>query len=154
VAVGEEGEPLDPRSVIRLPFRDGRPVFPEIVRRIEDPFLRQVADSGRKWVVLVDEHDEPRLVASAPALLRAALFDDGPFTPAPICHHPLVVRKAGRPLGQVLSRLTVQPERPGDDVIDRDLILAWVGNRRIITGSDLLGRLLRRIARPTAVPSI
>lgn len=59
---------------------------------------------------------------------------------------PLVVRGASLPLGQVLNRLTVWPEKPGDDV---DLILVWVaGTRRIITGSDLLGRLLRRIARP------
>jgi metal transporter CNNM len=151
VAVGHEGEPLDPRSVIRLPFHGSRPVFPEIARRAGDPFLSQVAISGRKWVVLVDEHDEPRLVASAPALLRAALFDEGPFDPELLCHRPLVVRDAARPLGQVLSQLTVQPERPGDDVVDRDLILVWVeGNRRIITGADLLGRLLRRIARPPA----
>jgi metal transporter CNNM len=151
VAVGQEGEPLDPRSVIRLPFRDGRPVFPGIVRRVEDPFLRQVVASGKKWVVFVDEHDEPRLAASAPALLRAALFEEGPFDPGPLCHHPIVVRDAARPLGEVLSRLTVQPERPEDDVVDRDLVLVWVeGNRRIITGSDLLGRLLQRIARPPA----
>jgi metal transporter CNNM len=154
VVVGREGEPLDPRSVIHLPFRQGRPVFPEIARRVDDPFLSQVALSGRKWVVLVAEHDEPKLVASAPTLLRAALFDEGLFDPEPLCHHPLVVRDAARPLGQVLSRLTVQPERPDDDVVDRDLILVWVaGNRRIITGSDLLGRLLRRIARlPARLP--
>lgn len=63
----------------------------------------------------------------------------------------LVSARAGRhtcPLGQVLGRLTVQPERPGDDVIDKDLILVWAdAGRRIITGSDFLGRLLRRIAR-------
>jgi hypothetical protein len=48
----------------------------------------------------------------------------------------------------VLNRLTVRPERPGDDVIDEDLILVWTpGAKRIITGSDLLGRLLRGIAR-------
>jgi metal transporter CNNM len=145
--VRQEGEPLDPRSIIRLPFREDRPVFPDITRRADDSFLRQVAVSGKKWVVLVDENNEPRLVASAPALLRAALFDDEPFNPATFCHHPLVVRDASRPLGQVLSRLTVQPEAPGDDVVDRDIILVWVeGGRRIITGSDLLGRLLRRIA--------
>jgi hypothetical protein len=149
--VGEEGEPLDPLSVIRIPFRDGRPEFPPLVRSVDDPFLRQVAASGRKWVVLVDQDDEPRLVASAPALLRAALFDAGTPDAARLCHRPLVVRDASHPLGQVLSRLTVRPERPGDDVIDEDLILVWVeGARRIITGSDLLGRLLRRIARPHA----
>lgn len=152
--VGHEGELLDPKSVIRLPFRDGRPVFPEIEPRTDDPFLRQVAAAGRKWVVLVDEDDAPRLVASAPALLRAALFAPGRFDPAALCHHPVVVRDAALPLGRVLTRLTVRPERPGDDVVDQDLILVWTDTeRRIITGSDLLGRLLRRIARPVAADS-
>ena len=32
VPVGQEGEPLDPRSVICLPQRDGQPVFPSIAR--------------------------------------------------------------------------------------------------------------------------
>jgi hypothetical protein len=49
-------------------------------------------------------------------------------------------------LGEVLGRLKVAPERPGDDVIDNDMILVWGSQRRIITGSDLLGRLLRGIA--------
>ena len=40
----------------------------------------------------------------------------------------------------------VVPERPDDDVIDNDLILVWGSQRRIITGADLLGRLLRGIA--------
>jgi metal transporter CNNM len=146
--VGHEGEPLDPRSVIQVPFRDGQPVFPKIKPSADDPFLRQLAASGRKWVVLTDERNEPRLVASAPNFIRAALFDGAGFNPLVLCHHPLIVRDASRPLGQVLGQLTVQPERPGDDVIDEDLILVWADTgRRIITGSDLLGRLLRRIAR-------
>jgi len=152
--VGQEGEPLHPDSVVRLPFRDGQAVFPEFVRTPEDPFLRQLAASGKKWVVLTDERDEPQLVTSAPNFIRAALFGGEDFNPRALCHHPLIVRDATRPLGQVLGRLTVQPEKPGDDVIDKDLILLWVDSgRRIITGSDLLGRLLRRIARhPDSAP--
>jgi len=42
--------------------------------------------------------------------------------------------------------MRVAPERPGDDVIDNDLILVWGAQKRIITGADLLGRLLRDIA--------
>lgn len=38
--------------------------------------------------------------------------------------------------------------RAGDDVIDRDLILVWAEERRVITGSGILGRLLRGIATP------
>ena len=49
-------------------------------------------------------------------------------------------------LGEVIGRMRVVPERPGDDVIDHDLILVWSEQKRIITGSDLLGRLLRNIA--------
>jgi hypothetical protein len=81
--------------------------------------------------------------------LRDALFPN-PDRPGarPRWHRPLIVRDTRQPLGRVLSRLTVRPERPGDDVIDEDLILVWApGARRIITGSDLLGRLLRGIAR-------
>jgi hypothetical protein len=42
--------------------------------------------------------------------------------------------------------MRVTPERPDDDVIDHDMILVWSSQRRIITGSDLLGRLLRDIS--------
>ena len=48
-------------------------------------------------------------------------------------------------LGDVIGRMKVAPERPGDDVIDRDLILVWGGQRRIISGAELLSRLLRDI---------
>jgi hypothetical protein len=40
----------------------------------------------------------------------------------------------------------VRPKHPEDDVIDNDLILVWGKQKRIITGSDLLGRLLRGIS--------
>ncbi|MED5289226.1 MAG: Mg2+ and Co2+ transporter CorB, partial [SAR324 cluster bacterium] len=43
-------------------------------------------------------------------------------------------------------KLRVHPEHAEDDVIDNDLILCWAEERRIITGADLLGRLLRGIA--------
>ncbi|WP_155920548.1 DUF21 domain-containing protein [Methylobacter luteus] len=152
IPVGEEGEPLDPRSVIRLPFRGGRPVFPKLQRSAEDPFLSEIAASGKKWVVLVDDRNAPRRIINAPMFLRAALFGETPFDPQTLCHFPLVVSDPAQPLGHVLHRLTVRSEKPGDDVIDEDLILVWEeAQRRIITGSDLLGRLLRKIA-PHAAP--
>jgi hypothetical protein len=59
---------------------------------------------------------------------------------------PVLVRDMQTRLGEVMGRLKVVQERPEDDVIDDDLILVWGAQRRIITGSDLLGRLLRGIA--------
>lgn len=58
--VGQEGELLDPQSMISLTFHNGRPVFPEITRSVADPFLQRVAACDKKWIVLVDEADEPR----------------------------------------------------------------------------------------------
>ena len=49
-------------------------------------------------------------------------------------------------LGDVIGQMKVVQERPEDDVIENDLILVWGTRKRIITGSDLLGRLLRGIA--------
>jgi hypothetical protein len=41
--------------------------------------------------------------------------------------------------------MKMKPEHPEDDVIDQGLILVWGQQRRIITGADLLERLLRGI---------
>jgi len=148
VLVGNEGEPLDPRSVVPLSVRNGRPEFPRFERSSDDPFLRQLEASGKKWVVLTDDAGEPRLVLDAHAFLRDALFAGEKFIPLTFCHRPLIVRDARQALGQVLGQLTIRPELPGDDVVDEDLILVWTpAERRIITGADLLGRLLRGITR-------
>lgn len=55
-------------------------------------------------------------------------------------------------LGDVIGQMRVLPERPGDDVIHHDIIVVWGAQRRIITGSDLLGRLLRDIATVVTPP--
>jgi metal transporter CNNM len=61
-------------------------------------------------------------------------------------HRPIIVRDVATRLGDVIGRMKVTSERPDDDVIDNDLILVWGSQKRIITGADLLGRLLRGIS--------
>jgi hypothetical protein len=56
------------------------------------------------------------------------------------------------PLGEVIGRMRVNPKHPEDDVIDNDLILVWAAQKRIITGADLLGRLLRGISTREVKP--
>jgi len=50
-------------------------------------------------------------------------------------------------LGEVISRLKVRPQSPDDDVTDEDFILLWGEQKRVIIGSDILGRLLRGLTR-------
>lgn len=52
------------------------------------------------------------------------------------------------PLGDVLGELKSGTGQHGDEVIDHDLILLWSEQRRIITGADILGRLLKGIHKP------
>ena len=68
---------------------------------------------------------------------------------------PDIVSDMHTRLGEVIERLTLTPEHLEDDVIDNDLILIWGEQKRIITGADLLGRLLRGIAtiEPMALAS-
>ena len=144
--IGDEGEIVDPVSIIPLETEFDLPVFPVFERTPEDPFLLQIQESGKKWVILTSVDGYPRLVLNADLFLRDALFGKEPFRPYSYCHRPIVVSDAVTPLGEVIQKLRVHPEHSEDDVIDNDLILCWDKEKRIITGADLLGRLLRGIA--------
>lgn len=147
VSVCDEGELVDARSILSLPLANQRCVLPSFERSPNDPFLRQVDASGMKWVIITDvANGEPVFVLDAHHFLRDALFDDLATDPTTYWHRPIVVRDTKARLGDVIGRMKVVQERPDDDVIENDLILVWGSQRRIITGSDLLGRLLRGIA--------
>ena len=152
LAVSQEGELIDPLSVIVLPVALDLPVFPAFSCTPEDPFLQQVERSGRKWVVITDSEGAPRVVLDADAFLRATLFAEEPPDPYAFCHRPLVVQDPEMPLGSLIRQLTVETADGEDDVIDKDLILLWLDSPRIITGADLLGRLLRGIVKRVPMP--
>jgi hypothetical protein len=145
IPVSHEGELLDPESVISLPTKRGLPVFPDASQNAYNLFLKAVHRSGHKWVVIVDYDDEPKMVLDADGFLRAAKFDQSECNVMRYCHRPIVIKKEDAILDEVLLRMYVKPESPEDDVIDNDIILFWSSERRIITGADILGRLLRGI---------
>jgi metal transporter CNNM len=146
VLVTDEGELVDAQSIISLPQVDNRCILPPFNRSPDDAFLRQVDASGKKWVIVTNLQGEPIFVLDSHYFLRDALFNQLESTPNVYWHRPIIVQNMQTRLGEVIGRMTVAPERPGDDVIHHDMILVWGAQRRIITGSDLLGRLLRGIA--------
>lgn len=146
IPVMNEGEPVDPLSVIAVPFEKGRPELPHFRPSPDDPFLRQIDASGKKWVIFTDPAERPRLVLEAHHFLRDLLFQEMSVKPDGYWHRPIVVTDEHTTLGDVIGRMEVTAEHPEDDVIDNDIILVWGRQRRIITGADLLGRLLRGIA--------
>lgn len=143
--LAREGEPIEPGTILPLPFRDGKPVFPQFVPDPQDPFLLRLTKASGKWMIVVDDADIPRLAFNTDAFLRAALFDGEAFDPVAQCHVPIVARQDETRLDVVIERLCAN-RREGDEAsIPNDLILLWGEDRRVITGADLLGRLLRGI---------
>ena len=150
--MAHEGEPVEPRTIISLKFEQNKPIFPNIETSTADNFLKSIHLPEKKWVILTDLSGEPRMVLDSDGFIRSALFGMRPFNPYLYCHRPIIVKDPQSRLGKIIPRLKVRPERPGDDVIDEDIILFWDEQKRIITGSDILGRLLRGIVQQESVP--
>jgi hypothetical protein len=144
--VVDEGELVDPHSIIPIPIRDNMPVFPHFIRSASDPFLQQIEISGKKWVIITDTKGEPQYALDSDGFLRDVLFEEAETIPLRYCHRPIVVKDTQMPLGSVLLSLNSQFQRSGRGVIDRDIILVWTPEeKRVITGADILDRLLKGV---------
>lgn len=148
IKVKDEGEVINPKSIISLPVTDsGLPVFPDYERDPNDAFLQKLHESHKKWIVITDPSKEPKLVLNADHLLRDIMYEKQLRSVYTYCHRPIIVRDGQTLLGEVILKLKVQAEHAEDDVVDNDLILFWGKQKRILTGADILGRLLRGIVK-------
>ena len=146
--VAQEGELVDPHSIVSMPIDlQGNIVFPQCEPTPETPFLKAIEKSGKKWVILADQQNLPQLVLDADGFLRSALFRKTGCKPLVFCHRPVTVTDLNVTLGDVIQQLKTASSSPHDDVVDHDIILVWTNEiKRVITGADILGRLLRGIA--------
>lgn len=148
IKVTEEGELVDSKSIIRLPTKVDLPLIPEVTRDVDDPFLQQVNASGHHWVVLADEVGNPLLLLDADAALRAALLNkETPYDIYKFCRRPLVIRDTDKTISEVIRHLKSLPSSSAEEdaAIDYDAVLIWGEQPRIITGADILGKLLKGI---------
>ena len=148
IKIEEEGELINPKSIIALPkSQRGLPIFPKFDKEFDDAFLQKLHFSQEKWIVITDKEDNPVLVLNADQFLRDAMYAKEVRSIYTYCHRPIVITKPGTKLGEVILEFKVRPESEDDDVVDNDIILYWNSEKRIITGADILGRLLRGIVK-------
>ena len=145
IAASKEGEALDPDSMIQIEFKRSKPIFPAFSQVPQDPFLKRIHKSQKKWIVLTDRKDHPHLVMDADGFLRSALIEETKTDPLDYCHVPYVVEHGNIPLGDVLAQFPDDLESDQEITLKRDLVLVWGDKKRIITGSDILERLLKGI---------
>ncbi|MGB5331862.1 MAG: DUF21 domain-containing protein [Woeseiaceae bacterium] len=145
VPIQEEGETVDPASVIAMPVQVDLPVLPQ-VESLKDPFVVSINASGRKWTIITDNDGKPQLLLDADSYLRAVMSDPASVDVYAHCHRPIVIRDPKSPLGHVILALKQGMRRKSDAAIEKDIVLLWTDDRKqVITGADLLGRLLRGI---------
>jgi len=48
-------------------------------------------------------------------------------------------------LGDVILQMKNRSTRADDGFIDKDIVLVWEDEKRIVTGADILGRLLKGV---------
>lgn len=147
ISVAQEGELLDPDSIIVLPTKMDLPLIPEITDPQESEFLKLLHKSGHRWVVLTNEQAEPLLVVDADGLLRAAFFETGQFDPYKFCHRPTIITDESTMLNNAIIKMKTSElsacDKTFDGAIERDVLLIWNENKRIITGADIFGLLLK-----------
>ena len=146
VPISTEGEDVDPDSVIELPVKVDLPVIPGTDGSSAESFVQRVHASGHKWVILTGPDGLPQLVLDADGYLRANQFGEGDADAYEFCHRPIVINDAELPLGHVIAELKKNMSADDDAAIDKDIVLLWAPElRRVITGADILGRLLQGI---------
>ena len=143
LTVQQEGEIVDPDSILKLPFLDDDIQFPEFENKASDPFLQQIQQSKKKWVIFTNQDNEPRLVMDSDIFLRTVFFSAEKIDPLLFCHRPVIATNPKTVLGELIPKLKFHHVEYDKASIDRDIILVWTENKRVITGTDILDRLLK-----------
>lgn len=144
IPMEDEGEVINPESIICLSLEKGKIVFPDFKNEPTDGFVKQINKSGEKWIIFTNNIDEPVLVLDADGFIRTTLFCNECKSIVDFCHAPLVVYDKKTNLGEVLKKLRGEIDIINDMPIEKDIVLYWTPSlKKIITGADIFGRLLK-----------
>ena len=145
--ITDEGEVINPESIISLPTESDVPIFPEYLPHVADEFIQRFQKIEEKWAIFTNEKHEPVLVLDVDGFIRSDVFSGLNQGILAFCHKPLVIIDSTVDLESVVKTLKSTAEVSSDSPIKMDVVLYWGkdGNKRIITGADLFGRLLKGI---------
>jgi hypothetical protein len=142
--VGDEGDIVDPQSVISLPVIDGRLEMPQFDNSPEDGFIQRVQASGRKWVILTDPDGAPHLLLNADRFLRAVCVEEN-VDPHDHCVQPVITHDPQATLEQTLMNANLAENKS----TVKGIILLWDTEQRIIAHADVLRRVFEGVFAST-----
>lgn len=147
--VVEEGELLAPETIVVLRSKDAVSdgSYPELAGSERD-LIERIRKSKYRWFILTGEDGMPLWALDSYAFLRAR--DPGLLRRLPrdfesYCHRPIVITDEGTRLGEVIVHFKAGASAQSDAPLPRRILLFWGAEKRIITASDILGRLFKGI---------
>lgn len=144
--IEQEGEQINPDSIIKLPEHNGALVFPSFENKPQDEFVEHINKSEEKWIIFTNQSEIPKLVLDADGFIRSILFCEECKHITDFCHEPFIIYDKSKDIGKVLIKLRGNACKESDKPIEKDIILLWDSEiKKIITGADILGRLLKGI---------
>ena len=146
--ISSEGNEIDLSTIYMFPLSLDLPVLPKLGTLEGDAFIESLKAHPRLWAVIVGEKGMPQLVMETSDYLGGLYAKGEDVDVYDYCHRPVVVKDVDVRLDEVLGEFVVEASDIDDHVVDRDVVIYWTEDqKRIITGADIFGRLLRGIAR-------
>lgn len=145
--ISAEGSLIKQSTILSLPKKMDLPVFPNFETQEGKAFLESLKRNPAKWRVITDEENSPLIVLDTPEFLARYLAYEGQADIYRFCHRPIMISDEVVTLDSVLGQFVVEADDRNDHVVDQDVVLYWTDDeKRIITGADIFGHLLRGIA--------
>ena len=155
--VATEGSLIHPDTVYAFDSNIDLPVLPKPHSPEGKEFIKSLSRYPQMMAVVVNENNIPQLVIKTTQLLCKLYSNGDDVDIYSCCYRPVVVSDSKATLDTVLGEFVVEADDTNDDVVDRDVVLYWTEEeKRIITGADIFGRLLRGIAKreDATVPAV
>lgn len=146
--ISSEGSVIDPGTIYMFRMNLDLPMLPRLGTPDGDIFVESLKTHPGLWAVIVGEKGMPQLVLETSDYLGELYARGENVDVYDFCHRPVLVSNDDAKLDEVLGEFVVEASDVDDHVVDRDVVLYWSEDqKRIITGADIFGRLLRGIAR-------
>ncbi len=146
--ISKDGSVIKPETIYSFPVNLDLPVLPQPNTDEGKLLVEALKNHPNLWAIVVGDRGMPQLVINTTDYLSSIFSIGDAVDIYDSCHRPVVVSDDQSTLDSVLGEFVVEATDKNDHVVDRDVVIYWTeGEKRIITGAVIFGRLLKGIAR-------
>ncbi len=143
-----EGSPILESTILQYPTKLDVPDFPALDTEDGMAFIHSLETKPSMHRVIVDDTDTPLVVLDTTEFLARYAIHGNDVDIYRFCYRPIVTSDQNATLDTVLGSFVVEADDLLDNVVDQDVVLYWTAeDKRILTGADIFGHLLRGIAK-------